>query len=79
MLHRARLDDGEIEQRHGFSVTRVIRAVAELAALGQAEFVEQALREGTKRGVITRQQVLELRQRGGHPEWFDRLLERHSR
>jgi predicted transcriptional regulator of viral defense system len=79
VLHRTRLDEREIESRQGFAVTRAIRAVADIAALGQQDFAEQALREGTKRGVITRQQVLDLRRRGGHPEWFDRLLERLSR
>lgn len=78
VLHRTRLEEREIESRQGFAVTRAIRAVADVAALGQHDFAEQALREGTKRGLITRQQVLDLRRRGGQPEWFDRLLERHS-
>jgi len=78
-LHRARLGTGEIEQRQGFAVTKAIRAVADVAAGGKQEFAEQALREGTKRGVVTRQQMLDLRRKGGHPEWLDRLLERYSR
>ena len=78
VLHIASLDEREIDSRQGFAVTRPIRAVADVAALGLQDFAEQALREGTKRGVITRQQVLDLRQRGGYPAWFARLLERHS-
>jgi len=78
VLHRARLDSAEIEQRQGFAVTKALRAVADVAAAGKQEFAEQALREGTKRGVVTRQQVLDLRRRGDHPEWFVRLLERYS-
>lgn len=77
-LHRARLDRSEIEQRQGFAVTKAIRAVADVASAGKQEFAEQALREGTKRGVVTRQQVLDLRRKGGHPEWFVRLLERYG-
>lgn len=79
VLHRARLGGGEIEQRQGFAVTKVIRAVADVAALGKQEFAEQALREGIKRGLVTQQQVLELRGRGVHPEWLDRLLARYSK
>jgi len=79
VLHRARLAEGDVERRQGFAVTRPIRTVADVASLGHTDFAEQALREGTKRGVITHQQVLDLLRRGGHPEWFDRLLERHSR
>ena len=79
VLHLAHLDAREIESRQGFAVTRAIHAVADVASLGHTDFAEQALREGTKRGVITHQQVLDLQRRGGHPEWFDRLLERHSR
>jgi hypothetical protein len=78
VLHSARLEEGEIEQRQGFAATRAIRAVADVAALGHQDFVEQALRDGTKRGVITRRQILELRRQGGHPEWFDRMLEQYG-
>ena len=78
VLHRARLEEDEIEQRQGFAVTRAIRAVADVAALGHQDFAEQALRDGTRRGVITRRQILDLRRRGGHLEWFDRLLERYG-
>ena len=70
--------DSEIEQRQGFAVTKAIRAVADVAALGKQDFADQALREGTKRGVVTRQQVIDLKQKGGHPEWFIGLLERYS-
>jgi hypothetical protein len=75
VLHRGRLAEGDIERRQGFAVTRPIRTVADIAALGQREFAEQALRDGARRGVITRRQILDLRKRGGHPEWFDRMLE----
>ena len=78
VLHRARLAEGEIERRQGFAVTRPIRTVADIAALGHQEFAEQALRDGARRGVITHRQILELRGRGGHPEWFDRMLEQYG-
>lgn len=78
VLHRARLAEDDVERRQGFAVTRPIRTVADVAALGHQEFAEQALRDGARRGVITHRQILDLRKRGGHPEWFDRMLERYS-
>ena len=78
VLHRARLAEGDVEHRQGFAVTRPIRTVTDVAALGHQEFAEQALRDGARRGVITRRQILDLRKRGGHPEWFDRMLEQYG-
>lgn len=79
LLHHASLDRSEIEQRQGFAVTKAIRAVADVATQGKQDFAEQALREGAKRGLVTRKQVLDLRRKGGQPEWFVRLLERYGR
>lgn len=78
VLHRAQLAEHDVEHRQGFAVTRPIRTVADVAALGHREFVEQALRDGARRGVITQRQILGLRRHGGHPEWFDRMLERYG-
>ena len=78
VLHRARLAEDDVERRQGFAVTRPIRTVADVASVSHQEFAEQALRHGARRGVITHRQILDLRKRGGHPEWFDRMLERYS-
>jgi predicted transcriptional regulator of viral defense system len=78
VLHRARLAKGDVERRQGFAVTRPIRTVTDIAALGHQEFAEQALRDGARRGVITHRQILDLRKRGGHAEWFDRMLEQYG-
>jgi len=78
VLHRGRLAEGDIERRQGFAVTRPMRTVTDIVALGHQEFAEQALRDGARRGVITRRQILDLRKRGGHPEWFDRMLEEYG-
>jgi predicted transcriptional regulator of viral defense system len=78
VLHRARLEEGEIERRQGFAVTRPIRTLADIATLGHRDFAEQALREGARRGLITQRQILELRRQGGYPEWFDRMLEQYG-
>jgi predicted transcriptional regulator of viral defense system len=78
VLHRSRLAEGDVERRQGFAVTRPIRTVTDIVALGHQEFAEQALRDGARRGVITQRQILELRREGGHPEWFDRMLEQYG-
>jgi predicted transcriptional regulator of viral defense system len=78
VLHRGRLAEGDIERRQGFAVTRPMRTVTDIVALGHQEFAEQAVRDGARRGVITHRQILDLRKRGGHPEWFDRMLEQYG-
>jgi hypothetical protein len=73
VLHRARLAESDVERRQGFAVTRPTRTVTDIAALGHQEFAEPALRDGARCGVITHRQILDLRKRGGQPEWFDRM------
>jgi len=76
VLHRASLDEKDVMQRHGFAVTRPLRAIADLAAAESVslDIIEQALREGRQRGLITQREISELRQRGEIPKWFDELL-----
>ena len=38
------------------------------------DILEQALREGRQRGLITEREISELRQQGQIPKWFDELL-----
>jgi predicted transcriptional regulator of viral defense system len=78
VLHHAGLAEGDIERRQGFAVTRPIRTVTDIVTLGHQEFAEQALRDGTRRGLITHRQILHLRKRGGHAEWFERMLEQYG-
>jgi predicted transcriptional regulator of viral defense system len=76
VLHRARLDGKDIEQRQGFAVTRPLRSVADLAAAESVsrDVIEQALAEARQRGLIAVRDVAELRQEGNLPKWFDDLL-----
>ena len=48
VLHRASLDEKDVVQRHGFAVTRPLRAIADLAAAESVslDIIGQALREG---------------------------------
>ena len=76
VLHRANLDEKDILQRHGFAVTRPLRAITDLAVAESVsrDIIEQALREGRQRGLITVREISELRHLGQIPKWFDELL-----
>ena len=76
VLHRASLDEKDVLQRHGFAVTRPLRAITDLAMAESVslDILEQALREGRQRGLITEREISELRQQGQIPKWFDELL-----
>ncbi len=76
VLHRASLDESEVEQRQGFAVTRPLRSISDLAATESVsqDIVAQALSEGRQRGLITARETSELRRRGQIPKWFDDLL-----
>jgi predicted transcriptional regulator of viral defense system len=76
VLHRAILDENEVEHRQGFAVTRPLRSIADLAATESVsqDIVAQALSEGRQRGLITIREMSELRCQGKFPKWFDDLL-----
>ena len=81
VLHRACLVEKDVVQRHGFAVTRPLRAIADLAVAESVsrDIIEQALREGRQRGLITEREISELRQRRQNPKWFDELLVKGQR
>jgi len=81
VLHYATLEKNDLEQRHGFVVTRPLRAVADLAATETTsrDVVAQALAEGRSRGLVTAREIAELLRRGGHAGWFDRLLSQYAK
>jgi predicted transcriptional regulator of viral defense system len=76
VLHRARLEAKDVEQRQGFAVTRPIQAIADLVTTEfvSRDIVEQALTEGRRKGIITGKEVAELRRRANLPQWFATLL-----
>jgi hypothetical protein len=81
VLHRANLNQKDIEPREGFAVTRPLRSVADLAVAESTsqDIVEQALIEGRRRGIITAREVLELRRNTHFPQWFRELLAAHAK
>jgi predicted transcriptional regulator of viral defense system len=76
VLHRARLNEKDIEQRQGFTVTRPFRTIVDLATAESVsrDIIEQALAEGRHRGLITIREVAELRSQANLPKWLDNLL-----
>ena len=81
VLHRASLNEKEVEQRRGFAVTRPLRAIADLVAVESvsSDIVEQALTEGRQRGLLSIREVAELRRQENLPKWFDDLLAANKR
>jgi hypothetical protein len=81
VLHRAILDEKDVELRQGFAVTRPLRAIADVTAAESVsrEIVEQALAEGRQRGLITARETSELSRHGQFPKWFDELLVENKR
>ena len=81
VLHRASLNEKEVEQRQGFAVTRPLRAIADLVAAESVsrDIVEQALTEGRQRGLLSVREVAELRRQENLPKWFDDLLAANKR
>jgi predicted transcriptional regulator of viral defense system len=81
VLHRASLNEKDIEQRQGFAVTRPLRAIVDLVAAESVsrDIVEQALTEGRQRGLLSVREVAELRRQENLPNWFDDLLAANKR
>ncbi len=80
-LHRASLDEKDVEQRQGFAVTRPLRAIADVAEAESVsrDIIKQAITEGRRRGLITVREMSELGSHGQFPKWFEELLVENKR
>lgn len=66
ILHRAVLDDNEIEERQGYRVTTPVRAIVESAAARvDQDILDSAVAEALNQGLTTRQRLLHAAQRLG--------------
>ena len=81
VLHRALLDEKDVERRQGFAVARPLRAIAGLAAAESVsrDIIAQALAEGRERGLITAREISELRRQEQPAPWFDELLVKNEK
>jgi predicted transcriptional regulator of viral defense system len=66
VIHRARLESADVEERDGFKVTTPARAIAESAADGlEQDAIDSAVADLLDRGIATRAQLLRAAQRAG--------------
>ena len=76
VLHRAVLEEKDIEQRQGFTVVRPLKTIIDLAAseLVSRDIIEQAMAEGRRRGLITTRELGERRCEMRQILWWETLL-----
>jgi predicted transcriptional regulator of viral defense system len=76
VLHKAKLEPGELVRERGFSITTPMRAILDSAVSGDADpdMLHQALTEGLRRGIITRSEINRNKTRVGLPLWLMEIL-----
>jgi predicted transcriptional regulator of viral defense system len=59
VLHKAELNDGDIQDMHGVRVTRPLRTILDLLESGHVErkLIRQAIDEAMRRGLISKKQL----------------------
>ena len=78
VLHYADLPDGDVQTAQGFKFTRPLRTILDLIEAGTVEqrFIRQALRQAVDRGLITRQQIKNVRMSGPAQKMVEDVLRR---
>jgi hypothetical protein len=76
VLHKAKLEPGEIVQERGFAMTTPLRAIIDSAASGDADpgMLSEALAEGLRRGIVTRQEIKPAKVLTDLPPWLHEIL-----
>lgn len=76
VLHKARLESGEIILERGFAITTPMRAIIDSTVSGVADpdMLRQALTEGLRRGIVTRLEIKRTKMRADLPPWFHEIL-----
>jgi len=59
VLHKGSLHKSDVEDRHGFRVTRPLKTIVDLLTEGNvsSDHMQQAIRQGIERGLFTRSEV----------------------
>lgn len=78
VLHYADLPEGDVQTAQGFKFTRPLRTILDLIEAGTVEraFIRQALRQAVDRGLITRQQIRNMRMSGPARKLVEEALRR---
>ena len=76
VLHKTKLEPGEIVRESGFAMTTPIRAIIDSATSGDADpgMLRQALAEGLQRGIVTRLEIKQAKVRTDLPPWLHEIL-----
>ena len=78
VLHYADLPESDVQAAQGFKFTRPLRTILDLIEAGTVErnFIRQALRQALDRGLITRQQIRNVRVSGPARKIVEEALRR---
>jgi len=59
VLHRADLNEGDVQDAHGVKVTRPLRTILDLLETGRVDkrHIGQAIEEALRRGLISKQPI----------------------
>jgi predicted transcriptional regulator of viral defense system len=78
VLHYADLPESDVQAAQGFKFTRPLRTILDLIEAGTVErnFIRQALKQALDRGLITRQQIRNMRVSGPARKIVEEVLRR---
>jgi len=78
VLHYADLPESDVQAAQGFKFTRPLRTILDLIEAGTVErnFIRQALKQALDRGLITRQQIRNMRVSGPARKIVEEALRR---
>jgi predicted transcriptional regulator of viral defense system len=78
VLHYADLPESDVQTGQGFKFTRPLRTILDLIEAGTVErnLIRQALRQSVERGLISRQQIRNVRVSGSVRKIIDEALRR---
>jgi hypothetical protein len=77
-LHYADLPESDVRTAQGYKYTRPFRAVLDLIEAGTVEpyFIQQAIKQGVERGLITRTEIQDTRMSEPTREFVEEVVRR---
>ena len=76
-LHYADIDQNDVQSAQGFQFTRPLRTIADLVESGDIEqaFLQQATRQALQKGLLTRQQLLNIKPTPAMQQMLEEVLQ----